>query len=433
VKSRIVLAIMGVAALLILVLGIPLGLVAERFYQDRALVELQRRAEHAVGEVTLPLDAQALTAAMNDRDPLTDVSVYSPSGRKLVGPGPNLADAAVLAAMDGQMAARTGRSERIVAAPVHDRTTEDVVGIVRVTTRLATIRDQVMRAWLVMGLTAILALVGAWTVARWLARQITIPLDQLRDRAHLLGSGVVLPAATPSGLAEFDEVDEVLRTSGEQIGATLARERAFSSDVSHQLRTPLTRLSMLTERALREHPDNQSIQRIDQEIVHTQEVVEHLLALARDRTPAAGVVDPDAVISQLQDRWRPTIATAGRELVVTKTANLQPVVGSETALGQALDVLVDNALRHGTGPISVHVRRATAAVVFEVGDDGPGIEQAKVDTIFKRHVTTSEPGVGTGIGLALARSIIEADDGRLILAQASPPRFHLIVRVAETE
>lgn len=432
-KSRIVLAILGVTMITVVVLGIPLGIMVQRFYQGRAVVELQRRAALAVGEMTLPLDAAVITRGLNEADDPTGVSVYGTDTARIVGGGPAEGDAAVLAALKGQPASTRGGGDLIVATPIHDRSSEVVVGVVRVTTGEGTVFARVWRAWAVMGLTALAALGGAWAIARQQARRLTEPIERLRERARLLGAGVVPPPATPSGVTELDEVDCVLRQSGEQISNVLAREREFSSDVSHQLRTPLTRLSMMTERALRERPADVALVRIQEELDRTREVVEHLLALARDRAPVAGEIDPTRVLDRLHDRWQQIARHAGRPLLVTQTANLDAVIASDAALDQALDVLVDNALRHGAGTISLHARRTTAAVVFEVSDEGPGVPANQTETIFQRRATTSAGRQGAGIGLALARSIVDADDGRLLLARASPPMFQIVVRLAPSD
>ena len=383
--------------------------------------------------MTLPLDAAVLTRGLNEADDPTGVSVYGTDAARIVGGGPAAGDAAVLTALRGQPASTRGGGDLIVATPIHDRSSELVVGAVRVTTREGTIFGRVWRAWAVMGLTALAALGGAWAIARQQARRLTEPIERLRERARLLGAGVVPPTAIPSGVTELDEVDGVLRQSGEQISNVLAREREFSSDVSHQLRTPLTRLSMMTERALRERPDDVALSRIQEELERTREVVEHLLALARDRAPVAGQIDPTRVLDRLHDRWQQIAQHAGRLLLVTQTANLDAVIASEAALDQALDVLVDNALRHGAGTISLHARRTTAAVVFEVSDQGSGVPANQTETIFQRRATTGAGREGAGIGLALARSIVDADDGRLLLAQASPPMFQIVVRLAPSD
>jgi signal transduction histidine kinase len=94
-------------------------------------------------------------------------------------------------------------------------------------------------------------------------------------------------------------------------------------------------------------------------------------------------------------------------------------------MGQVLDVLLDNALRHGGGDVGVRARPAVGGLVIEVDDHGPGIADDRLAAVFDRH-----EGSGNGIGLALARTITEAEGGRLIAATGRPPCFHVILPAA---
>lgn len=91
------------------------------------------------------------------------------------------------------------------------------------------------------------------------------------------------------------------------------------------------------------------------------------------------------------------------------------------SIDQAIDVLLDNSLRYGAGTTRVTARVAPGGVVVQVDDDGPGIEPARIESIFDRH-----DGTGTGIGLSLARTLVEADGGRLLLADADHAEFRMI-------
>jgi signal transduction histidine kinase len=103
---------------------------------------------------------------------------------------------------------------------------------------------------------------------------------------------------------------------------------------------------------------------------------------------------------------------------------LPTVAVSDRAVRQILDVLVDNAQRHGAGAITVAAHPASSGVMVEVGDEGPGI-RGDPESVFERRVSSSG---GTGIGLALARSLAEAEGGRLVLRSAGPhPVFVLVL------
>jgi len=87
--------------------------------------------------------------------------------------------------------------------------------------------------------------------------------------------------------------------------------------------------------------------------------------------------------------------------------------------------LLDNAAVHGRGAVTVSVRDAAGALAVDVADEGPGIEVADAELFVRR----SSRAAGHGIGLALARSLAEAEGGRLRLTRPSPPTFTLLLPV----
>ena len=99
------------------------------------------------------------------------------------------------------------------------------------------------RAWLVTALIALGAMLVAVLLARWQARRLTRPVDTLVESAERLGEGDFAVRNTPSGIEELDHVGGALDRTAVRLGELIARERAFSADASHQLRTPITGLA----------------------------------------------------------------------------------------------------------------------------------------------------------------------------------------------
>jgi signal transduction histidine kinase len=95
-------------------------------------------------------------------------------------------------------------------------------------------------------------------------------------------------------------------------------------------------------------------------------------------------------------------------------------MASPGRLHQAVGVLVDNALEHGGGSVTVSVRRSAQHALVEVTDEGVGVPADLVPRLFERGVSGTG---GTGVGLALARVLVETDGGRLELRQPRPPIF----------
>jgi signal transduction histidine kinase len=205
----------------------------------------------------------------------------------------------------------------------------------------------------------------------------------------------------------------------------MQRERAFSADVSHQLRTPLAGLRITLESALlSNHRDpHETLTDAIAELDRLEATIQELLAHARDTSRPREIVDFASVLSQAENRWHSQMAVAGRPLR-TKVDAVPPTRASTTAISQIVDVLIANAVHHGQGAVTVHVRRAGPGVAVDVEDGGPGIDQDP-EAIFGRGISR---GDGHGIGLALARSLAQAEGGQLLLRQARPhPIFTLVL------
>ncbi len=258
------------------------------------------------------------------------------------------------------------------------------------------------------------------------SRRLARPIDRLAVAAARLGDGDFTIRSEPSGVREVDEVSQALDTTAQRLEETLSRERAFTSAASHQLRTPLTGLRVNLE-AARLDPAGDLDGRLDTalaEVDRLERTIDDLLALARDTGTPRSELDVEAVLATVEEGWHGRLATAGRTLRVATEPDLPPVEGSDRAVRQILDVLVDNALRHGAGVVTVRARPAAAGVAIEVSDEGAGIA-GDPDRIFDRRPADADRH---GIGLALARSLAEAEGARLRLEHARPhPRFALFL------
>jgi signal transduction histidine kinase len=283
---------------------------------------------------------------------------------------------------------------------------------------------------LLLGLIVVLSLIAVLAgmlVASLEARRYSEPMTQLVDRAERLGAGESQFQPLVTGIGEVDRVSEVLARSAHQMTRSLASERDFASDASHQLRTPLTALLMrLEEIAV---TDDLSAVQEEASIAITQverltTVVDELLSRTRrghDAQPPA--VSLDSVIASLQREWQPAFEQAHRSVRVHGQRGLF-VRATPVALSQVLSTLLENSLAHGRGTVDVEARRSGPSVVVEVSDQGEGVPAAIAPHIFERSVSTAQ---STGLGLALARDLAEANGGRLELIQRQPAIFALFL------
>lgn len=284
-RRRITEAIVGVSALILLVLGIPLAIAVHQSILDSEVVELQATAARTLTEIDVPLDPKELAAVSSEPDAPPPFSVYDNSGSLLFGDGPPEADTAVRRALDGNPASTTD-AEIVVATPITDDTSERIVGALRLTESLAGVNHRSRVAWLEMAATALAALALGWLIAKRLARRLSQPVTDLADAVARLGDGgAIARPTTSSGAAEIDTLANALADSSERINDALARERRFSADVSHQLRTPLTGMRLRLETARSAH-DPQVIELALDDLQRLEQTVDHLLAFARDGIPA---------------------------------------------------------------------------------------------------------------------------------------------------
>lgn len=291
-------------------------------------------------------------------------------------------------------------------------------------------RDLVMIIGLLIVLSAVAVLVAVVLAARQ-AQRLGKPMGELADRAERFGAGESRYTPMHSGIAEIDRVSQVIERSARSLTRNLAAEREFASDASHQLRTPLTALLMRLEEI--SSTDDLTIAREEATIAIAQVerltgVVDDLLSRARrPPTDEERSVPLDSVIATLQREWQPAFAQARRSIKVSGERGLR-VTATSAALSQVISTLLENSLAHGRGTVSMDARHSGPSVVLEVSDQGKGVDPELAPHIFERSVSS---GSSTGLGLALARDLAEAQGGRLELIQAQPVIFALFLSEAE--
>jgi signal transduction histidine kinase len=284
-------------------------------------------------------------------------------------------------------------------------------------------------SWQIVGVLAglgLAALAVGILVAIREARQLARPMSELAIRAERLGAGESRIQPLDSGIAELDRVSQVLSRSAQTLTKSLASERDFAADASHQLRTPLTALLMRLE----EISVTDDLEVVQEEANIAIAQVERLTRVVDDlmsRTRRGGdepkaTVSLDSVIAALQREWQPAFEQARRSVRVHGERGLV-VQAKPVDLSQVLSTLLENSLAHGRGTVDVHARRSGPSVVVEVSDQGEGVPATIAPHIFERSVTTT----GTGLGLALARDLAESNGGRLELIQAQPAIFALFL------
>ncbi|MDT7595414.1 MAG: hypothetical protein QOJ06_960 [Pseudonocardiales bacterium] len=423
-RTRIVGLAVLAAVLAIALFGVPLAGGVLKYAKSNERTRLLLGADAAAAAVSADVLRGKMPTDLRDPNDGTHLAVYVDRGLRILGTGPEGGDPAVYAALHGEISNKDLNGELIVAVPVtHDA---DVIGAVRAASPVMAVYRQVALVWLGMLGLGGLAICMVWLVARRQARRLARPLEELSEAARRLGQGDFSVRTIPAAIPEIDSVGSALNSTAGRLDDMLARERSFSADASHQLRTPLTGLRLRLEAALT-HPDQDLRHAITDGIAaadRLEQTIEELLALARDtRSSNTTPLDLPVLLDEIEAGWHDRLAAQDRALHVAVDPLAPVSLASTAAVRQVLTVLLDNAATHGSGTVSVAVRNAADALAIDVSDEGTGITAAEPELFTRR----SRLADGHGIGLALARSLAEAEGGRLRLTRPAPPTFTLLV------
>lgn len=410
-RRRLLQATISALAVAVILLGIPLGFFVAQLVKDQALRDLELRTVTA---------ARALDVRLRSGEPITEdiLGSYVSSAR---GAG-------------SYIYVRLPDGEELSAGTEPDATFADSYvsesGIVVVMS--VAWWDVFWQAVRYVGLViavGLVAIIAGVSIAIWQSNRLVAPLIYLAASAEQLGSGQVRPRMKDTGIEEIDQVADELARSADRMAARLAGERQFAADASHQLRTPLTALTMRLEEIAATTTQDDVREEADKSLEQVERlvgVVDDLLGRSRRSLgPDTELVLLRDVLDQQREEWRQPFEAAGRELEI-RDSNAT-VFASPGGLSQVLATLLENSLHHGAGTTIVAARESGTnhAIVIEVVDQGEGVPEDLAPRIFEREVTG---GSGTGLGLALARDLVTANGGRLELSQRAPAAFAVFLQ-----
>jgi two-component system OmpR family sensor kinase len=261
------------------------------------------------------------------------------------------------------------------------------------------------------------------------------PVEGIRRRAEEVSlEGEAEPLPLPAARDEIRRLGETLNAMLDRLRGSYARERRFVADASHELRTPVAVIKAELEAALRRAPADpdlrEALTAAVEECDRLAQLAEDLLVLARSGDGALAVrpepLDAAELLERISTRFSARARERGRELRVETEPDLV-VRADELRLSQALGNLVDNALRHGAGAITLSARRAGADVELDVADEGAGPPPELRPRAFERFTRGDEARTrgGAGLGLAIVRAIAEAHGGTAELTAGSAVRLRL--------
>lgn len=312
-----------------------------------------------------------------------------------------------------------------VGGPADEETVQDVGTMVLEDISGTMQRNRFLAVGTIVAIGLVLAAVAV-VVAFRTSRRLTRPIEELAAHAERLGTGDLRPSDTRYGIAELDRLADSMDLSVQRIAALLAEERRLTLDASHQLKTPLTALSLRLEE-LAAWPDEEAVRTEAQaalgQVERLSTVVDDLLLDRRAPYASRAQVPLGAVVDQQLSEWRPAFSAAQRVLQSRGTVPSSTLVEPGPA-GQVLAALIENSLVHGRGRTTVEVSASNGAPWIEVSDEGPGVPDAIAARVFERDVSGAG---GTGLGLAAAQDAAVSVGGRLALVRRRPAHFRFFL------
>jgi signal transduction histidine kinase len=335
----------------------------------------------SLGGRVLPVNDVARTVIATGKGRYADVRLATERLRLYVAPLSETGDAAPGGAV-------------AVAASTHDL--DETLGSVRLFVIVA----------------ALAAAAAAAVALAFLMRRALMPLARLTEAAaEIERTGDArhrLPQ--PGGDDELRALAVTLNRMLQALERAREGERRFLADASHELRTPLTSLAGNVDYLVRHGVSDEVIADLQRDTRRLARLADDFLALSREEaaTPAGDLVRLDEIAQTAQAKD------------VTVTSRPVSVRGDRAALERALSNLVDNARRHGRGPITVEAETRDGLATLTVADQGPGLRAEETTIAFDRFWRGHARAGGSGLGLAIVRATAERHGGR---AYANGARF----------
>jgi protein-histidine pros-kinase len=264
--------------------------------------------------------------------------------------------------------------------------------------------------WPVLGSLFVALVLAAWFGAGMLAA----PIRGLSEAADRLGDNLDSPQIAESGPREARQAARVFNRMQVRIGDQIRQRSVFLAAVSHDLRTPLTRMKLRVERV----EDDELKNKLRDDLNEMAAMLNAVLEFSRGEAESGPwqMFDVQALVESLAEDAGET----GR--LVTVSGNARPITAQPTLLRRCLSNLIENALRYGhTARVSLQDDRST--LVIEVEDDGPGIPEDQLAAVFEPFVrlesSRNKISGGVGLGLSIASAAALRHGGTLSLRNRS--------------
>ena len=300
------------------------------------------------------------------------------------------------------------------------------------------VEDVVLNGYLIsISLALVLGLAGGVAFTKSLLKRVD---NITRTADAIIGGDLTQRVARTGSGDDFDRLSTTLNAMLDRIAALLDNLRQVSTDIAHDMRTPLSHLRQNLETARTHAASIEEYDRaIDRAIDDADSLLETFAALLRiaqveskERRKAFRAVDLSEVIRTVGEAYSPAFEESGRSLSIGVNRNLF-TIGDRGLLAQLFANLLENALRHtpvGT-TVAITATRRDPFVSVEVADNGPGIPGSERDKVFRRfyRLESSRTSPGNGLGLSLVAAVTDLHGATVALSDNHPG---LVVTIAFT-
>ncbi|MBU2583247.1 MAG: HAMP domain-containing protein [Alphaproteobacteria bacterium] len=259
-----------------------------------------------------------------------------------------------------------------------------------------------VRVMVFLGAAALIVGLCAWPVVRGLTRRI----ERLQEGVERFGSGDFSARVDVSGRDEVAKLARSFNASAERIESLIGANKLLLANASHELRTPLARVRMGLE-LMQSDPGPDRRAALEADIGEIDDMIEEILLLSR--LDAIGGLDERCDVDLLALAAEEASRYPGTDV----SGEAVTLSGDARLLRRLVRNLIENAIKHGAAPVAVSVGRDGGQTVLRVSDNGPGVSSDIAEQVFEpfhRGPLRGKTG-GSGLGLALVRSIAERHDG----------------------
>ncbi len=271
---------------------------------------------------------------------------------------------------------------------------------------------------------------GAVALVCWLlALNIASPLRALARTVDRFGAGDLAARVNSARKDEIGDLSRVFDRMAERIGTLLSAERRLLQDVSHELRSPLARLSFAAELVRTAEDREAAVARLKKEIRRLTDLVGALLQVTRaEGDPSAAAREElrlDELVNEVVEDCRMEAEARGCKIALSDSGELE-VCGDRELLRRAIENVVRNSIRYAPPETAVDVRidRANDTARISVRDRGPGVPEEAIEKIFQPFFrvdgSRDSASGGTGLGLAIARRAVGVHHGDLWAKNMQP-------------